>query len=306
MASEDHNFGYLFNIQRFSIHDGPGIRTVVFMKGCNLRCAWCHNPESHRQSTEIEFFPDKCIACGACVEACKEGAQILEGTNRLYLRDLCRTCLACVEDCFSGALVATGSKWSLDKVMGEIGKDAPYYTNSQGGVTFSGGEPLLQPGFLSALLANCQQKGYHCAVDTAGNVPWDHFKAVLDSADLFLYDIKAFDSDNHRRVTGVGNSLILENLRRLNDAGKDIWVRIPLVKGVNDSEEEIKAIITLLTPLNRVHRVDILPYHTLGSEKYASLGRDYPAHGYETPSKEHINAIVNQFIQSGILASVME
>jgi pyruvate formate lyase activating enzyme len=276
------------------------------LKGCNLRCAWCHNPESQHQSTEVEFFPDKCIACGACVEACEKGAQLLEGTNRLYLRDLCTRCLDCVGECFSGALVATGSQWSQEKVMGEIDKDALYYTNSHGGVTFSGGEPLLQPAFLSALLVQCQQKGYHVAVDTAGNVPWSHFETVLDQTDLFLYDIKAFDSDNHRRATGVGNRLILENLRRLNDAGKDIWVRIPLVAGVNDSDEEIGGIVALLAPLKQVHRVDILPYHTLGAEKYASLDMAYPAQGYQPPSKERINAIVRQFIQSRIPASVME
>ena len=296
----------VFNIQRFSIHDGPGIRTTVFLKGCNLRCAWCHNPESQRSTVEVEFFPDKCIACGACVEACPEGAQLLDAGCRTYRRDLCHVCLSFVETCYSGALLSTGDRWAVEKVLQEVDKDAAYYANSHGGVTFSGGEPLLQPAFLASLLESSKAKGYHCAVDTAGNVPWSRFEAVFGFTDLFLYDIKALDDAVHRKATGVSNRLILQNLHRLNDAGKDIWIRIPLVEGVNDSDEEIKGIIQLLKPLKRVYRVDLLPYHILGSEKYASLGRPYPARGYRAPSRERIDAIAKEFIQCGIPASCME
>jgi glycyl-radical enzyme activating protein len=298
--------GMIFNIQRFSIHDGPGIRTTVFLKGCNLRCHWCHNPESQRMKKEIEFFPEKCIACGSCVAICLHGAQLLEGSQRIYQRDLCQTCRSCVEECFSGALVVSGEERPVPYVVAEIAKDAEYYKSSGGGVTFSGGEPLLQPDFLQALLQACQQQGYHCAVDTAGNVPWDRLAAILPFTDLFLYDIKAFDDATHVRYTGVGNRLILDNLRRLAEGDKDIWVRIPLVAGCNDSPEEILAIAQLLAPLQQVRRVEILPYHTLGSEKYTSLGIDYPAKGYQAPSREHINHILSIFETQGISARCME
>jgi pyruvate formate lyase activating enzyme len=298
--------GTIFNIQRFSIHDGPGIRTTVFLKGCNLRCHWCHNPESQRMAAEIEFFSEKCIACAGCVAVCPQGAQLLEGSQRIYRRDLCKVCGACVQECFSGALVVSGEERTVAQALAEIAKDADYYQSSGGGVTFSGGEPLLQPEYLQAMLEACQQQGYHCAVDTAGNVPWERFEAVLPFTDLFLYDIKALDEATHRRFTGAGNRLILENLRRLAETGKEIWVRIPLVAGVNDSPEEIADIARLLAPLGAIRHVEILPYHTLGSEKYTSLGKEYPAQGYQAPSREQIDRILILFESQGRSARCME
>jgi glycyl-radical enzyme activating protein len=299
--------GIVFNIQRFSIHDGPGIRTTVFLKGCNLRCHWCHNPESQRFGVEIEFFPEKCIACGSCVAICEQGAQVLlqEG-QRIYLRDLCRECGACVEECFSGALIVSGNETSAGDVFEEIEKDAAYFQTSGGGVTFSGGEPLLQPDFLQAMLQICHQQGYHCAVDTAGNMAWERIERTLPLTDLYLYDIKAFDDATHRKYTGVSNERILENLGRLAQTGKDIWVRIPLVHGVNDTLVEIEAISDLLTPLKTVRRVEILPYHTLGSEKYVSLGKEYPAKGYQAPAQERMDEILKIFEAKGLTAFLME
>jgi glycyl-radical enzyme activating protein len=306
MDTNINQIGTIFNIQRFSIHDGPGIRTTVFLKGCNLRCHWCHNPESQRMPADIEFFPEKCIACGGCVEACPEGAQLLEGSQRVYLRDLCKVCRSCVQECFSGALLATGDERTVAQVLAEVAKDAGYYQSSGGGVTFSGGEPMLQPGFLLAMLQACHQQGYHCAVDTAGNVPWERFETVIPETDLFLYDIKALDETIHQRYTGVGNRLILENIQRLAQVGKEIWVRIPLVAGVNDSVEEIEGIARLVAPLENIRRVEVLPYHTLGSEKYTSLGKDYPAQGYQAPSREQLDRILNLFQSYGISAHCME
>jgi pyruvate formate lyase activating enzyme len=307
MQSLPEQIGTIFNVQRFSIHDGPGIRTTVFLKGCNLRCDWCHNPESQRAPREIEFFPDKCIACGACVTACTQGAQLLlDGNKRVYQRDLCKACGLCVAECFADALLVSGEQRSVDQVVEEIAKDAEYYQTSGGGVTFSGGEPLLQPEFLRALLQACQQRGYHTAVDTAGNVPWERFAAVLPYTNLFLYDIKAFDEDIHRRYTGVSNRLIHDNLRRLSETGNEIWVRIPLVTGVNASSEEITAIAGLLAPLKMVRQVEILPFHTLGAEKYDSLGRSYPAQGYQAPDQAQIDLILAVFETHGLSARCME
>jgi pyruvate formate lyase activating enzyme len=255
---------------------------------------------------EIDFFPDKCIACGSCVEVCPAGAQQLQGSQRIYLRDLCRVCRSCTQECFSGALLVSGEQRAVTQVLAEITRDADYYPSSGGGVTFSGGEPLLQPEFLLAVLQACKQQGYHCAVDTAGNVSWERFEAILPFTDLFLYDIKAVDEAIHQRFTGVGNRLILENLRRLAGLDREIWVRVPLVAGVNDAPEEIEAIARLVAPLKRIRQVEILPYHTLGSEKYASLGRDYPARGYQAPSQEQINRILKIFEAYGISARCME
>lgn len=280
--------GIIFNIQRFSIHDGPGVRTTVFLKGCNLSCFWCHNPEAALITPEIQFFPDKCIACGACVEACTQEAQMLSGNERIYLRDRCSQCLDCVDECFSGALVAAGKESTPQEVVAEIERDRAYYRHSGGGVTFSGGEPMLQKEFLKELLVKSRALGFHCAVDTAGNVPWEWLEEILPTTDLFLYDVKAFDAEIHRRATGVSNRRILENLARLAGSGKPIWIRIPVIPGVNDTPEEMSQIAAYLAPLKGIQWVELLPFHTLGSEKYTSLGRDYPARGLTPPSKQKL------------------
>jgi pyruvate formate lyase activating enzyme len=302
--------GTIFNIQRFSIHDGPGIRTTVFLKGCNLRCLWCHNPEAINRQPEIEFYPEKCIACGACVETCPEGAQFInhhsEGSfERLYLRDRCRLCFRCTAECFSGALLATGRETDTEQVLAEIERDRPYYQFSGGGVTFSGGEPLLQKDFLKSLLVQCRGRGLHCAVDTAGNVAWEILAEIAPLTDLFLYDVKAFDEETHRRATGAGNRRILENLRRLSEAGSAIWVRIPVIPGVNDAPGEIGAIGDFLAPLAGLRQVELLPFHTLGSEKYPSLGRDYPMAGTRPPSKETLELLKVILEEHGLSTRIM-
>ena len=302
--------GTIFNIQRFSIHDGPGIRTTVFFKGCNLRCLWCHNPEALQREPQIEFYPEKCIACGACVVACPEEAQILldgpdSTTRRVYLRDLCRQCFLCTQECFSGALLKTGREMDTAQVMAEIERDREYYRFSSGGVTFSGGEPLLQKDFLISLLEACRERGIHRAVDTAGNVAWEILAEVAPLADLVLYDIKGFDEQTHRRATGASNRRILENLRRLSAAGSEIWVRIPVIPGVNDSPDEISAIAAFLAPLEGVRQVELLAFHTLGSEKYPSLGREYPMAGVRPPSKEKMDLLCSILAGHDLAARVM-
>jgi pyruvate formate lyase activating enzyme len=302
--------GTIFNIQRFSIHDGPGIRTTVFFKGCNLRCLWCHNPESASRAPEVEFYPDKCIACGACVEICPADAQELKGnghepTQRLYHRDLCRLCFQCIQECFSGALLASGKEVDTAQVMDEIERDQEYYRFSRGGVTFSGGEPLLQVDFLKSLLVECRQRGIHCAVDTAGNVAWELLEAIIPLTDLFLFDVKGFDEETHRRATGAGNQRILENLTRLSTTGSEIWIRIPVIPGINDSPAEIEQIAGFLAPLPGIRWVELLPFHSLGSEKYPSLGREYPMKGVKPPSKEKMTSLLDLFDARGLPARIM-
>lgn len=298
--------GIIFNIQRFSIHDGPGIRTTVFLKGCNLRCLWCHNPESVQKQPEVQFFPEKCLACGSCSEICPEGAQLQNGNQRIYLRELCKACGKCVQDCFSDALVMSGEERGLDEVLADIRKDEEYYRSSGGGVTFSGGEPLLQPDFVHDLLLECRRLGIHCAVDTAGNVAWQTFERIAPLADLFLYDVKAFHAPIHRTATGVGNRLILANLKKLAGLGKPIWVRIPVVPGINDAPEEILEIARFLQPLKAIERVELLPFHSLGAEKYASLGREYTAQGINVPRAADLDPLLEIFADHQIFARTMK
>jgi pyruvate formate lyase activating enzyme len=278
----------------------------VFFKGCNLRCLWCHNPEAVERKPEIQFFPERCIACGACVDACPEGAQLLDGDRRVYQRNLCRLCFTCTQECFAEGLMVSGREVDLPGLLAEIEKDRVYYDRSQGGVTFSGGEPLLQVEFLAQVLAVCQESGIHCAIDTAGAVAWSQFEKVLEDTDLFLYDIKGYDEETHCQSTGVGNGRILDNLVRLSATGKEVWVRIPVIPGVNDSLEEIERIADFLVPLTGVRWVELLPFHTLGAEKYPSLGRNYPMSGTIPPSQEKMNSLAAVFTDRDIPVRIKE
>ena len=245
--------GIIFDIQRFSVHDGPGIRTTVFMKGCPLRCRWCHNPEGLSASLELRFFEEKCLKCGKC------------GT-REQMRD--------ADNCPSKALIVCGNEVTPEFVLSEILKDKPFYKN-QGGVTFSGGECLLQADFVSAVFALAKKEGINTAIDTCGCVPWSEIEKTIDNCDLYLYDIKCIDSVLHKEYTGRNNDLILDNLVHLDSCGKDIWIRIPLIPGFNDGEEEMTKIAEFILPLSYVKRVTLVPYNTLGVNKYKTLGLEY-------------------------------
>lgn len=290
----------IFNIQRFSVHDGPGIRTTVFFKGCTLRCAWCHNPESISFQRQLAFYPERCIGCGACFSVCPQKAHYTDdtGTHRID-RDACNLCMRCAEACYAEALTAIGSETALESLMESILSDALYYKNSGGGVTFSGGECMAQPGFLRDALAACKAHGIHTAVDTAGNVPWSSFEMILPYTDLFLYDLKAASSAVHERLTGAGNELILQNLRKLCDAGKQIFIRIPLIPGLNDGE--LAGMAELIKGLP-VDRVEILPYHRLGEGKYASLGMEAATLRIDTPGDAAIQQAVDLFLAQGVHA----
>ena len=272
----------IFDIQRNSYVDGPGIRTTVFFKGCNLRCKWCHNPESQAAARQMMFYADKCTGCGRCKAVCP---------NRLETCDFCGRC-----ELFCPAVVRKicGKEYTADEILTEIIKDKAFYDTSGGGVTFSGGECMLQLDFLYEILKKCKENGIHTAVDTAGCVPWESFEKILPYTDLFLYDIKAFSSELHEQGTGVSNKPILDNLTRLSGERDkaDILVRIPIIGGFNDDEAELSKIAAFLKRI-QCEKVELLPYHAMGEHKYDALNREHER--YSVPDKAAMDRFRNLF-----------
>lgn len=280
--------GIVFDIMHFSVRDGPGIRTTVFLKGCPLRCQWCHNPESQSPKPELMFRPNLCIGCLECLEACPEGAIRTDGDVPVVDPERCVLCAACTEACTADARQIAGRELSVPDVMAEVLKDRPFFEESGGGVTISGGEPLQQPDFLAALLQTCQLEGLHTALDTSGLAAWDTLKSIAPLVDLFLFDIKAVDDETHIRFTGVSNRLILENLARLSRSGARILLRVPLIPGVNDSPQAVQALGELACGLPGLLGVELLPYHEAGVEKYRRLNRIYPLETAHPHERKHI------------------
>lgn len=293
--------GRIFDIQRFSLHDGPGIRTTVFMKGCTLDCAWCHNPESITLNKQVQTYFSKCIGCGKCFETCINGVHLIVDGERIFNRDLCKSCGNCVDECYSGALVMTGRDIGPDELISEIEADIPFYKDSGGGVTFSGGEPLMQSDFVASALKECKVRGISTAVDTAGNVPYLSFKKVLPFTDLFLYDLKAMDETLHKELTGVSNNLLVENLKKLDLEGVKIRIRIPVITGANDYDDNFKKMVELLSTFNNIEGVEPLPYHSLGAGKLESLGSESLGKVFETPEKERMEYIRSLFSDAGLV-----
>ena len=265
--------GLVFDVQRFSIDDGPGIRTLIFMKGCPLNCLWCCNPESQSPKQEIMVTSSKCIGCGRCVKVCPTGAAAEK--DLLTARKMCIVCGKCVDACPSTSRQMVGHFMSVDKLMEEIEKDIPYYRLSGGGITVSGGEPLMQWDFTVELLKRCQMEGIHSSLETSGYTNWRIFERMLKYVDLVLYDIKHIDSNQHKKLTGVENRLILQNAKKATEIGKKMIIRVPIVPGYNDSEENLRAIAEFTRSLKRVEEIHLLPYHRLGESKYERLGRCY-------------------------------
>lgn len=285
--------GIIFDVKKFSIHDGPGIRTTVFFKGCPLSCWWCHNPEGQAQEPELWLWEGRCIRCGACLEVCPQGAISWDGHVASTDGEKCTLCGACVEACYAEAREIVGREVTPAQVMAQIEQDIPFYDESGGGVTFSGGEPLLQQDFLLALLRACQEQEIHTAVDTCGFAPWEVLDQIRAYVDLFLYDLKLMDDAKHRKLTGVSSELILRNLQMLSERGHDIFLRVPIVPGVNDDDENIRQIGTFAAGLPHLNRVDILPYHRAASNKYERLNRVYELPETRPPSNERLAEIAH-------------
>lgn len=264
--------GLLMDVKRFAVHDGPGVRTTLFLKGCPLRCVWCHNPEGISPRPETAYYAHKCMNCGECARVCPSGAQRMDAGGHIFEREMCVACGACEGACLGEAMKLFGRTVTVDEAESIALEDRAFYDHSGGGVTVSGGEPLLQADFVRALFARLKGQGVHTAADTCGNVPWAAFESVLPFTDLFLFDVKHIDSAAHRALTGAGNERILDNLRRLSDAGARIEIRMPLVPGANDGTDTLERIGALLGGLN-VETMRVLPYHALARSKYAALGK---------------------------------
>ena len=265
------NAGVVCGLKRFAVHDGPGIRSTLFLKGCPMRCAWCHNPEALRPEPELGIRSHACALCGDCAQCCPRHR--IEDGRHLFDRKHCAACGKCVKNCFFDALDLYGKTMTPDEAAAAILEDRLFYENSGGGATLSGGEPLLQPGFCAALLPILKRGGVHTAVDTCGDVPWAAFEAVLSATDMFLYDFKHPDDGKHRELTGRGNGRIKENLLRLGTAGKPIEIRMPMVPGLNMDEAALAGAGAFLATVAGVTRVCLLPYHALARPKYETVGR---------------------------------
>jgi pyruvate formate lyase activating enzyme len=293
--------GRIVEIERFAVHDGPGIRTTVFLKGCPLRCLWCHNPEAMKSHAELSFVAEKCIACGECVTACPAHLHALEGTIHTLDRSRCRACGACVEVCAAHSLELVGREWTVDEVMAEVLRDRVFYQRSGGGLTISGGEPLLQIEFTVALLRSAKAEGLHCCIETSGSAPWESLDRVRPIVDLFLYDCKETNSERHMRYTGQPNERILQNLRKLYESGAEIALQCPIIPGCNDTETHFAGIAALANSMPRLQGVRILPYHAFGRSKSERFGL-VPASGLnpELPSRARVESWITRIQNSGV------
>jgi pyruvate formate lyase activating enzyme len=313
MAASD----IVFHIQRFSLHDGPGIRTTVFLKGCTMRCFWCHNPEGQDPRPELRYYPDRCIACGQCVKVCPNNAHALTDGVHVFLRERCDVTGSCVETCYSGALQLEGRRMTVDQVMEEVLRDRSFYETSRGGVTLSGGEPALSRDFAREILQECKNNGLHTAIETCGECPWASLETLLPITDLIMMDIKQMAPDGHRGATGQSNDRILTNARQLALTEKPIVFRTPVIPTVNDSEEaigEIARFVCDLVVLRRTYgiaskeatgiRYELLPFHNLASDKYRSLDREYHASALHPPTNEKMSLLLNVARRHGIEARI--
>ena len=286
------NTANVFNIQRFSIHDGPGIRTVVFLKGCPMRCLWCANPESQRTEPDLIVNPQNCIGCGECLKVCPQKAISFTGNGICLDRKRCKTCGSCAGECYSRTLKFMGKSMTAEEVFLEIEKDALFYKNSGGGFTLSGGEPLLHGEFCIELTDMCVKNKYHGAIETSGYGDTEILVELAKKLDLVFFDLKHMDDETHKKLTGVSNAVILANLKAIQDHAKEIVIRTPVVPGCNDTAENIERTADFISALRNVTTWELLPYHRLGEHKYAQLSREYELSGIEKPDKDKMAEFV--------------
>jgi len=291
--------GSIFNIQKYSIHDGPGIRTTVFLKGCPLKCVWCHNPESQSYETEIIASIEKCIGCNSCIDSCLYNCITFINNEPTVDKSICSLCGECTKNCPTNAMEMLGKSMTVDEVMKEIEKDYVFYEESGGGVTISGGEPLMQFEFINAILIKCKEREIHTAIDTSGYSSWENVYKIFKNVDLFLYDIKHISDVKHIQLTGVSNKEILDNLSNLAKTGANIWIRVPIIPGINDDKENIVGIGNLMNYL-KLKDIFILPYHNIASDKYRKLGKEYGLSNIKTPTNEHMENIAGRLKDFGL------
>jgi len=291
--------GIVFDIQKFSIHDGPGIRTNVFLKGCPLHCVWCHNPESWSRHPQILFSVDKCTGCRRCAAACPNGCHTFTETEHIFNREACVACGACAKACFNDALELCGETKTTDEALAEVLKDKPFYETSHGGMTISGGEPMAQFEFTRELLEKAKDAGLHTAIETSGFADQELYRQLLPLVDLFLWDVKSVNPEKHRKFTGQGNERILENLRFIDANGANYYLRCPLVPGLNDSDEDLIAIAELANSLSHPLEIDVEPYHPLGVSKAKRMGKTdgYEAEFAPKETIEHWLAVLKEHTQ---------
>lgn len=281
------------NIQKYSVHDGPGIRTTVFFKGCPLSCRWCHNPETQSFNQQFMYDLDKCSNCGECIRRCTEEAVYTKDKKVFTDMKKCTFCETCMDFCITGAREIVGREYSVQEILKEIEKDRRFYEESGGGVTLSGGEAMMNIDFIEELINLCNERGISVVVDTCGYAPYENFHKIKDKVQVFLYDVKLMEDKKHREYTGQGNFLILDNLRKLSQQGANINLRLPLIEGINTDEENIKAVIKMAKE-NNIKKINLLPYHDIGKDKYRKLNRLYEEEAMSTPSEETLNWIKDE------------
>ena len=293
---------YIFNIQKFSTHDGDGVRTTIFFKGCPLRCMWCHNPESQHYYKELIFHHHKCTACGRCVAKCKQGANSIVDGKIVFDRSKCTACGVCTDWCITEARELAGKEYTVDALVKEAMKDKIFYEQSGGGVTLSGGEVMAcqHMDYVEEVCRKLHENGVSVFIDTSGYTDYENLKRILPYVDVFLYDIKVMDPEDHKKYIGVDNSLILENLKKLSDEGAGLYIRLPIIQQVNATDEHIESVIHFLKE-NNIHarQVNLLPYHDIGKGKYASLDMEYHDDEMSVPVSELMEHFKSMFVEQG-------